>query len=103
MRRLLRNYIKVILLAGVVFQASCHETPHGNDGTMPDSAAMSHHEKNRKAIERLVNEVECMRNDSINIQTKLNLYTGKNLGVLEAEARKRGSLKKDEEAFIIKK
>jgi hypothetical protein len=57
--------------------------------------------KNRATINELTSDIKAMETDSTNIQTKLNLYTGKDLGVMEDEARKRGSLKKDEEAFII--
>ena len=60
------------------------------------------HIKNRAVINELTSEIKAMEADYINVQTKLNLYTGKDLGVMEDEARKRGSLKKNEEAFIIK-
>ena len=61
------------------------------------------HIRNRTTINRLTSEIEKMEADSINTQNKQNLYTIGDLGVMEDEARKRGALKNDEEAFYIKK
>ena len=61
------------------------------------------HIRNRTTINELTNEIKVMEADSVNTQNKLDLYTVGDLGVMEDEARKRGALKKNEEAFIIKK
>ena len=58
--------------------------------------------RNHATINELTNEIKSMEADSADVQNKLKLYTDGNLEVLEDEARKRGLLKKDEEAFIIK-
>lgn len=68
-----------------------------------DDNNMIGHIRNRTTINRLKNEIESMETDSAFVQNKLDQFMGDDVEVFEDEARNRGWLKSDEEAFIIKK
>jgi cell division protein FtsL len=68
-----------------------------------DDNSLISHMRNRAVIDDLETEIKSMEADSADIQTKLKLYTADNPEVIEDEARKRGLLLKNEDAYIIRK